>query len=188
MPVVAIQLLGSGADVYINYDNQQAAYDAVSHLAQTGKQHIATLSGDVDTYSSSDRMIGYQRALLDSSLPYHPKLIWIGDWSVQSGYQLTKDLLEMSETPDAIFAQNDGMAEGALKALHEHGLRIPEDVALIGFDNNEFAVRSSPKLSSIRAPRFEMGVAACQKMCELLSKKKVENALLPCKLILRESC
>ena len=188
IPTVAIQLLQSDADVYINFDNQQGAYDAVRYLAQAGKTRIATLSGAIDSYSASERMIGYQRALLDSSLLYHPKLIWIGDWSMQSGYELTRNLLDMSEPPDAIFAQNDSMALGALQVLHEKGIRIPQDTAVVGVDDTPFAAHSNPMLSSVCIPRVQMGEAAYVKMCELLSKKKTEDVVLPCQLIIRESC
>ena len=188
IPTVAIQLLQSDADAYINFDNQQGAYEAVRCLAQAGKERIATISGAIDSYSASERMIGYQRALLDSSIVYHPKWIWIGDWSMQSGYELTRNLLDMSEPPDAIFAQNDSMALGALQALRERGIRIPQDIAVVGFDDTPVAAYSNPMLSSVYIPRIQMGASAYVKMCELLGKKKTEDVVLPCKLIIRESC
>jgi len=187
IPVVAVQLLGTGADVHVNYDNQQGAYDAIVHMAQRGKKRIATISGPIDTYSSSERMIGYQRALIDSQLVYHHKLIWQGDWSVDSGYELTKKLLSNSEPPDAIFAQNDGIALGAINALKEYGLRIPEDVSVIGFDNSGFTNWISPSQSTVQIPWTEMGIEAYHKMCELMSKKKASNVVVPCKLVPRET-
>ena len=99
IPVVGIQTLECDASVYVNYDNQQGAHDAVRYLAQKGKRRIATLCGKIESYSSSERMIGYQRALVESSLLYHPKYIWLGDWEEDTGYQLAHKLLDMSEPP-----------------------------------------------------------------------------------------
>lgn len=107
---------GTGAQASVNYDDQQGAYLAVSHLIDNGRRRIATLSGPVDSHSVSDRMIGYQRALINHGLAFHPKMVWIGDGEAESARALTRDLLMATNRPDAIFAQNDTMACGAIQA------------------------------------------------------------------------
>lgn len=157
IPCVEVCCYGTGAQATVNYDDQQGAYLAVSHLIENGRRCIATLSGPVDSRSVSDRMIGYQRALIDHELAFHPKLVWIGDWEAESARTLTRDLLLSSNRPDAIFAQNDTMACGAIQAAQEMGLRVPEDVAVVGFDNTMYADWILPSLTSVNPPFHDMG-------------------------------
>lgn len=188
-PAVGVYCYDSGAEVSITYDDQQGAYLAVNHLIQDGRQTIAMLSGPVDSRSVSERMIGYQRALIDHGLPYHPRLVWIGDWEVLSGKTLTAGLLQSSVRPDAIFAQNDVMAFGAVQAAREAGLRIPEDVAIIGFDNTFFASCTFPSLTSVAPPFARMGEAALKAALSLQKKEPIKQHTLciPCTLALRNS-
>lgn len=188
-PAVAVFCYGSGAQVSINTDDQQGAYQAVSHLIDTGRRQIAMISGPVDNRVVSERMIGYQRALIDHGLIVHPKLMWIGDWEIASGRELTRSLLQTSHRPDAIFAQNDTMACGALQAVAEMGLRVPEDVAVVGFDNTAFCTWSLPELTSVAQPFFAMGRAAFEQ-AHLLLKDGVpaqDVMSMPCTLHVRGS-
>lgn len=105
IPAVEVLCHGTGAQVSINYDDQQSAYLAVSHLIAQGRKTIAMISGPVDSHPVSNRMIGYQRALIDHGLPFHPRLVWIGDWEAASGRGLTLSLLESNKRPDAIFSR-----------------------------------------------------------------------------------
>ena len=188
-PSVGVFCYNSGADVTITYDDQQGAYQAVNHLIEDGRQAIAMLSGPIDSHSVSERMIGYQRALIDRGLPYHPRLVWIGDWEVGSGKQLTADLLKSSGRPDAIFAQNDIMAFGAIQAIREAGLRVPEDIAVIGFDNTFFCECTFPKLTSVAPPFAAMGQAALKAALALQKHEPVDPSIIciPCTLALRET-
>lgn len=188
-PAVGVFCQDTGAQVNINYDDQQGAYQAVEHLIQMGCRSIAMISGPVDSYAVSERMIGYQRALIQHGLIYHPKLVWIGDWEVASGRALTHALLEANTRPDAIFAQNDAMAVGALQAAHDKGLRVPEDLAIVGFDNNPFATWTDPTLSSVAPPFREMGQNAFINAYRLVCKQKPDasNLCIPCSLIIRKS-
>lgn len=188
-PSVGVFCYDSGADVTVIYDDQQGAYQAVNHLIKDGRQNIAMLSGPVDSHSVSERMIGYQRALIDHGLPYHPRLVWIGDWEVGSGKQLTADLLKSSGRPDAIFAQNDIMAFGAIQAICEAGLRVPEDIAVIGFDNTFFCGCTFPKLTSVAPPFTAMGKAALKAALALQRHEPVDLSVIcvPCTLALRGS-
>ena len=188
-PAVAVYCHGTGASATIHYDDQQGAYQAVSHLIESGRRTIAMLSGPVDSHTVSDRMIGYQRALIDHGLTFHPKLVWIGDWEVASGRALTRNLLAASTCPDAIFAQNDAMAVGALQAIGESGLRAPEDVAVMGFDDTIFCTWTQPALTSVAPPFYAMGQAAFASARSLAEGRALDAPLqrLPCRLRLRDS-
>ena len=188
-PTVGVFCYDTGADVSITYDDQQGAYLAVERLISDGRKAIAMLSGPVDSRSVNERMIGYQRALIDHGLPYHPRLVWIGNWEVGSGRSLTAGLLEASSRPDAIFAQNDTMAFGAIQAIQEAGLRVPEDIAVIGFDNTFFCDCTLPTLTSVAPPFLAMGEAALKAALALQKQEPVDPNIIciPCTLALRGS-
>jgi len=189
VPCVEVCCYGTGAQATVSYDDQQGAYLAVSHLIANGHKRIAMLSGPVDSHSVSDRMIGYQRALIDHGLTYHPKLVWIGDWEAKSGRDLTRDLLMSSNRPDAIFAQNDTMACGAIQAAQEMGLHVPEDVAVVGFDNTMFANWIIPSLSSVNPPFHEIGQKAFALAQQLIAGQPIQERQIkvPCNLVIRSS-
>lgn len=187
-PVVAIKMRSSGESAYIDQDEQQGAYAAVEYLYTIGRRNIVVLSGEITTYSSSERMIGYQRALIDHSLSYHPKYIWIGDWEPESGYKMCKNLMAQHNPPDAIFSMNDGMAKGVYKALRELGLSIPGDVSVIGFDNTVECQMMEPELTSVKPPLWQIGASAAQKMLLLLKGIQADNSLIPCEIVKRQSC
>ena len=187
-PVIAVKMRNSGESAYIDQDEQQGAYAAVEYLYDIGRRNIAVLSGEINTYSSSERMIGYQRALIDHSLSYHPKYIWIGDWEPETGYKMCKNLMAQHNPPDAIFSMNDGMARGVYKALKELELSVPEDVSVIGFDNTVEGQMMEPELTSVNPPLWQIGVSAAQKMLLLLKGMQVDNSLIPCQIVKRQSC
>jgi len=188
-PAVEVFCQDTGAQCSVNYDDQQGVYQAVSHLIETGRRNIAMISGPVDNHSVNERMIGYQRALIDHGLSVHPKLMWIGDWEVASGRELTHNLLLTTNRPDAIFAQNDTMACGALQAIQEMGLRVPEDVAVVGFDNTVFCNWMQPTLTSVAPPFFQMGEAAFEQAQVLLcgGVSEMPSQRIPCQLRIRQS-
>lgn len=186
-PSVGVFCHNAGARVSVNYDDQQGAYLAVSHLIRSGRKNIAMISGPVDSRSVSNRMIGYQKALIDHGMTYHPKLVWIGDWEAESGRQLAKSLLDSGTRPDAIFAQNDAMSIGVIQAALEAGVRIPEELSVLGFDNSVLADISYPRLTSVAPPFHEIGKAAYEAAAMLAAGKHPSEAeiLLPCTLALR---
>ncbi len=188
-PAVEVFCHGTGAQASVNYDDQQGAYQAVTHLIENGRRSIAMISGPVDSHPVSERIIGYQRALIDHGLPFHPRLMWIGNWEIESGRELTRNLLLATNRPDAIFAQNDTMACGALQAVQEMGLRVPEDVAVVGFDNTVFCNWMQPTLTSVSPPFFQMGEAAFEQAHALLCGGVPEKPLMriPCRLCIRQS-
>lgn len=186
-PVVPVFCTREKEKPAVQYDDQQGAHLAVRHLIETGRKQIAMISGPINSIGMFYRTSGYQRALVDSGLPYDPSFTRIGNWNRESGYSLTLALLAEHEKIDGIFAQNDLMAIGAVDAILQSGLRVPEDIAVIGFDNTPSAALHAPALTSIAPPFEEMGRAGLQMLLQLADGESPESQSLPCSLIKRES-
>jgi len=173
----------------VNYDDKQGAYSAVEYLLHNGRRKIAMISGPIDSIAMSYRTIGYQRALINNGLIFDPKWIRIGDWRMESGYSVMQDLLRLPEIPDAVFSQNDFMAIGAIHAIQDAGLRIPEDIAIIGFDNTLLTNYSRPALSSVDPHLRNIGRQSLKQIIRMINKdSKVEERLfLPCSIVHRDT-
>lgn len=191
LPVVYAYCSVTDGAPCINYNDRQGAYIATQYLLKRGARRIAMLCGPIDSLSMSNRVFGYQRALVERNITVDPRLTMIGDWSVESGRQIGRALMQLPNKPDAIFAQNDNMAIGVLETLTENGLRIPEDILLIGFDDLPDCRWMRPTLSSIRPPLREIGMEAVRQMQNLLSPHPSENEqkeiFLPCTVMERET-
>lgn len=138
-------------------DNVQAGHDATRHLIDLGHRRIACICGPDAKTRSHARIQGYERALDSAGIRFDPDLIQAGDWTCQSGQQAARQLFELSSPPSAIFASNDMMAIGALTFLHEAGIRVPEDVSIIGLDNIALSAFTSPPLTTVATPIAEVG-------------------------------
>ena len=169
--------------------DQFGAQIATQHLVDLGHQRIGYLNGREEWLEAQHRLAGYRDVLLKNNLPADENLVKQGDWGVDSGYEATKELLALEKRPTAIFAGNDIMALGATYAIREAGLRIPDDIALIGYDDREFAAWIRPALTTIRMPSYEMGQAAARLLLKQFSGEELEDATqIPGELIIRESC
>ena len=189
VPVVSVFCTREDGGVFVHYDDHQGAYLAVNALLDCGCQKIAMISGPIDSIGMYERSCGYQQALVERGIPYDPRLVRIGDWTWQTGYELTVQLLSEAMGIDGIFAQNDEIGVGVLKAAKERGLRIPEDLSVVGFDNRFLSDVSEPRLSSVMPPFEEMGSSAMTRLLELIGGQNPaqDNPLIPCRLIHRES-
>ncbi len=162
---------------------------ATQHLIDLGHRRIGFIGGMKDWIEAQNRLSGYWDALLKHGLPVDEALIVHGDWGVDSGYQAAQELLALEGPPTAIFAANDIMALGAIYAIHEAGLKIPADIALVGYDDRDFAAWIRPALTTIRMPSYEMGQAAARLLLEQIGGEELEDATqIPGELIIRESC
>lgn len=173
---------------YVTIDNEQSAVMAVRHLISLGYKRIGTLTGDLSNPDGSDRFAGYQRAMSDSLLGYDSALAYEGVFSRSSGYYGMERLLR--QKVDAVFCANDQIAIGAMQAIKNAGLRCPEDVALVGFDDLPAASSSNPRLTTVRQPIQERGALAMRLLIEQI-QGEVEGGqrfILPTELIIRESC
>ena len=176
-------------------DDENGGYDVVSHLLKTGKKRIAFIGlgkegeGFITPEYSKNRYIGYRRALEDNQIEFDPELVKFGDYSYDSGVTLAKELIGMKSPIDAVFCVIDNLALACVNTFKEAGFRIPEDVAICGFDNQEVSLMSNPKLTTVEQPFYEIG---CESMKMLESMIRGESStgrrlLLNHKLIERES-
>lgn len=152
-------------------DNFNGALAAVSYLAELGHRRIAFIRGSAHTGQSDLRERGYAKALEEAGLAYDPELVCQGDFNEQSGVESGRRLLAMAEPPTAIFAANDAMALGVMNAVREKGLRIPDDISVIGFDDIPSASMTQPPLTTLRHPFEAIAQATVQ---ELVSRIRGE--------------
>ncbi|MER5256207.1 MULTISPECIES: LacI family DNA-binding transcriptional regulator [unclassified Streptomyces] len=143
----------------VDSDNFAGAHSAVEHLLARGRTSIATITGRLDVYGAQRRLDGYRAALSDAGRPVDERLIAPGDFTEEGGRRAMAELLEACPNVDAVFAGSDVMAAGARQVLREAGRRIPDDVALVGFDDSAIARHMDPPLTSVRQPIEEMGRA-----------------------------
>lgn len=176
---------------YVDVDNLSGARMAVDHLARLGHRHIGTITGRLDMPSAADRLEGYRLAMEAHRLPVDDALIVEGDFTEESGMAAARRLLSLPVT--AIFAASDVMAVGALKVIRETDLRVPRDVALVGFDDIPIAAALQPALTTVRQPIEQMGSMAASLLLSLLEsppeeRPPAQRLVLPAKLVVRESC
>lgn len=177
-------------DIAVNYDDESAAYEATKYLIGMNHVKIGVTTGLVDSVQCQDRLKGYQRALYEHNLLYNPEYMRIGDWTSESGYTAGKGLLSGPDRPTAIFIMNDLMAGGVIEAANEAGLRLPDDLSLVGFDNRECSYSYFPKLTTMGLPLNEMGMVCAQKLIRMINggNKEPETSIrLKCSLIPRKS-
>ncbi|HNT77820.1 MAG TPA: LacI family DNA-binding transcriptional regulator [Anaerolineae bacterium] len=171
-------------------DDRHGARLAVKHLAGLGHQRIAFINGPAGWDATINRLAGYQDELAAWNLPFDPTLVIRGDWEVQSGYSAAQQLLALQSPPTAIFAANDLMALGVVYAAQGAGLRVPEDVALVGYDNRDFSGFVRPALTTVRMPCEEMGWIAAESLLRLINQEvaMIEPVLVKGELVTRQSC
>jgi LacI family transcriptional regulator, repressor for deo operon, udp, cdd, tsx, nupC, and nupG len=175
---------------YVDVDSFGGAHSAVSALASRGHQHIAHISGKLNTLAAMARLEGYRKALQDYNLRYDERYTVEGNESQQEAYDATMKLLDQTNpTPTGIFVYNDFLAVGVLSALHDRGIRVPDDVSLIGFDDDDSSVFAVPPLASVCWPVVEMGKQAAEMLLVLLSGQLLQHrqVVLPTEVIERES-
>lgn len=144
----------------VRIDNRRAAREAVAHLIDCGRTRVACLAGPAHLTSVRDRVKGYREALQARGLARVPALLRYGDFGPESGYREARALLQSDVPPDAIFALNDWMAIGVLAAVADFGLRAPENVSVVGFDDVPLASYLRPSLTTVHVPAYEIGQAA----------------------------
>jgi DNA-binding LacI/PurR family transcriptional regulator len=177
--------LGRTPVPYVDVFNEGGAQLAVRHLLETGRQRIATIAGPQDMVAGVDRLNGYRAELQHSD---RRSIIAIGDFTRESGTTAMRQLLADDPALDAVFVASDLMAEGALRALRQAGKRVPDDVAVIGFDDNEIARYTEPPLTTIRQPVLDIGRTMARQLLRLADGEAVEPAVvLPTELVVRES-
>lgn len=180
---------GELAVSYVDADNHGGAERAVRHLIMQGRRNVATVAGPRDMVPGIDRLDGYRSALAAAGLDEDPGLITYGDFSQASGQHAVSRLLDRRPGIDAVFAASDLMAAGALRALRRAGRRVPDDVAVVGFDDSPVAQHTDPPLTTVRQPVDEMGARAARELLSLVSGtgSPRRRIVLDTELIRRES-
>lgn len=159
-------------------DNMGGATQAVQHLIDLGHLRIASIGGPEGSTTAEDRLTGYRNALAQNGLSFDEGLVRRGTWSPDSGYLLAGELLRAKGRPTAIFSANDQMAFGVIKAAHELGLAVPEDLAVVGFDNVPTGYYFDPPLTTVEIPMYDIGAASMQMLIDLLSGGNFEKLRL----------
>lgn len=174
----------------VDVDNADGAQQAINCLLAGGHRHIAMITGPESWKSVADRSRGYQSALKAAGIPFKPALVVQGDWSYDGGYRAAQELLARSKPFTGLFAQNDRMAIGAMRALREAGRQIPRDVSVIGYDDIPVAAFSDPPLTTVRQPMRQVGAVATRLLIQAIEEPELarhEDLLLGTELIQRGS-
>lgn len=190
LPMVnACEVLDKAPCPAVVLDNRAAAAAMTEHLLGLGHCCIAMIKGPARSPLTRDRVAGYRDALEAAGLAFDDSLLYPGNFTLQSGYQATAELLQRAEPPTAIFCENDEMAIGAIQCLKQHGLQVPEDVSVAGFDDISFAAFTDPPLTTIAQPAEEFGRTAVNLLIDVLEQKLAlpPKVILPFELILRGS-
>ena len=191
IPLVVIDRCvdGNEYDASVFLDNNEGAYIALKYLIDNGHEKIAFISGTKSLVISKNRMSGYRMALEERNLKVREDIIVEGDYQIESGYTRVMELLDQGKEFSAIFAGNDLMALGAMKALKTRNIKIPDQVEVIGFDNIELSSLVEPQLSTVGQPAYKMGAKGAEQLIKLIEGEKIvnKNIVLKPKLILRET-
>jgi LacI family transcriptional regulator len=175
----------------VDIDNVSAACEAVSHLVDHRYRQIAHIRGPRNIAAANERAAGYERALSEAGIPIDPTLIEPGDFSEPSGYLAMRQLLDRPDgRPDAVFAGSDTMAAGAMRALHDAGITVPDDIGLMGFDGLAFHTRTFPTLSTLAQSATNLGRTSVELLLRRISDPDgpPEHVYLGTELLPRGSC
>ncbi len=173
---------------FIDVDNVHSAYTAVNHLVSLRYKRIGMITGQAKSIVSVDRREGYLKALTDAGYPIDETLITEGDFTEMSGYQAMLRLLPAK--PDAVFALSDIMAIGAIHAVRDAGLRVPDDVAFVGFDDLPMAAIASYGLTTVRQPVVQFGIKSVEMLIDLIEHgvKPARRLIMDTELVIRDTC
>ena len=185
--VVVARHLEKPSFPFVAIDNVVAARQAVQHLIEAGHRNIAHVKGLPDHQDAIDRFEGYQQALANANIDMDTRLVVNGDFSSQSGLMAIEALLMRDVPFTAIFAANDEMAMGIRLALYRRGIRVPEDVSIVGFDDQPGSAYMTPPLTTVAQPALAMGESAAMIVLSQLSKSEYKLPKLEAELIFRES-
>lgn len=174
----------------VTANNVQGAYDAVHMMIQTGKQRIAFITGASHLNVYHDRLAGYRQALSENGISFSDELLIVADFFLKDGIKGAKQLMSLCDKPDAILAVGDDVGIGVIKYLKSNGFRIPEDVAVIGFDNDPMGLAIDPELTTVKQPVEQMAENALLMLLEKIESNdvKIKEKILDTHILKRQSC
>jgi DNA-binding LacI/PurR family transcriptional regulator len=174
----------------VTVDNVEGTRQGAAHLIALGHREVALLGGPLRHSTAIDRERGYEQAMRDAGLPVRPELIYRADFREGGGYDGMRTLLALPRRPTAVFVANNLMTLGAFRALHEAGVRIPEELALVGFDDMPWATSLNPPLTAVSQPSQEIGSAAAELLLDRIARpdRAIRHLILETTLVVRASC
>ena len=191
IPCMIINNIVDDLDVnYVAIDNRGGSFMAVDYLVGLGHKRIATVTGNLHTQAGAQRLEGYKKAITKHNLSVEADYVYEGDYSRRSARLATEKFLSLKHRPTAIFAASDDMALEIVAVLLERGLKVPQDISVIGFDDNPAAIYGPVALTTIKQPLFQMAEDSVKYLNAIVSGKKKGpvKVVLPPKLVIRESC
>jgi len=174
----------------VSIDNKEGGYLATSHLIDSGHKRIGIVKGIKGLNNSEDRFNGYKKALEEAGIPISDELITYGDFVEPGGRKAMEKLLSLNQPPSAVFSTNNLMTLGCIKEIYSRRISIPDDIALVGFDDSTWAEALIPPLTTIRQPGYEIGVNAAELLINRLHNPDAsfKNVVLNPQIVVRESC
>jgi LacI family transcriptional regulator len=192
IPVVFVGDLPFEVPYSVYADNLPGVRELINHLIGLGHQRIACISyaPENQQINATDRLATYFDTLREHGIQPDRSLVRFGSFDPQSGYEAMKSLLEGKARPTAVYGMNDMMAIGAMAAIQSSGLSVPEDIAVVGFDDDRFAAFTNPPLTTVKEAQREIGIKAGQMLVDLINdiEPEIPHVLIPTKLIIRQSC
>ena len=192
LPCVSVDVEFEGQhSAWVSSDNLQGAELAVQHLSECGHKRIGHIAGPLHTTPGRERLRGFQRAMAGAGLSYFDELVVYGDFHYESGMAAMDKLLKLDEPPTAVFAASDMMAMGAMRAVYAAGLSVPDDIAMVGFDDITVAAMAHPPLTTVRQEKSRLGELAAEallhRMDDSTNGTTDPTLTLPVSLVARES-
>ena len=191
IPFVLLDRSARGINVdTVLVDNENGAYQAVSHLIGLSHRRIGVIIDNLDITTNIERMAGYRRALIEARLPVEEDLIRSCQFTEQSAFEICARMFKTDKPPTALFTANNFMTIGALRAIHVVGLRVPEDIAIVGFDDLESSQICWPGLTVVAQPTHAMGIMAAERLLARISKQPSlpMEIRMQTEFIIRQSC
>jgi len=191
VPVITVdrEVVGLATQGKIVVDNVKGAYDAVNYLIESGYEQIVHVTGPMSSKPARDRLEGLKKALEENGLIFNEATVYSGEFKSEWGYEAVKQIFKNKVEIDALFCGNDLIAMGALKALRELNLDVPNDIGLVGFDDIYMAQMLEPELTTVSQPNYEMGYQSAEMLIDMIENKRKEAKpiILDTKLIIRRS-
>jgi LacI family transcriptional regulator len=190
IPTVLIDRLVAPEFDQVGAENRRPMVELVKHLASHGRRRLALVAGQPGLSTSQERLAGYRAGLKQAGLSFDPALVATGHSALEPARQAVRGLLALDSRPDAVVAGNNLMTIGAMHALRDAGLRVPEDIALAGFDDFDWATAFTPRLTVVAQPCVELGATAVRLLMRRLQEPaaKPKTVRLPATLHVRDSC